>query len=335
MTLQQLRYLLAVVDSGLNITQASQRLFTSQPGISRQLIQLEAELGVELFARRGKSLASLTPAGLQVVERARRIWSEAENIRSIASDMSERREGAISIATTHTQARYVLPQVIQAFRKRYPKVSVELHQGTAEQISELVAADVVDLAIATGARGLFPTLALLPAYHWDRIVLVPRDHELALLDRAPDIAELARHPLVTYVFSLTGEASFRRAFDEQGLEPDVVFTARDADVIKTHVRMGMGIGVIAAMAFECSDADSLAALDARALFPRCTTWLGFQRGKRLRRYLVDFASLFAPHLTQPLIDSATSCKDQAGVDSLFDELSLPVKGGCTELEPAA
>ena len=212
MTLQQLRYLLGIADSGLNITAAADRLYTSQPGISKQLKLLEQELGIQLFTRKGKSLAAITPAGHEVIARARRILREVQNIRSLASDMSQEQEGTLSIATTHTQARYVLPEVIKEFRLRYPKVNLELHQGTSEQIAELVAANRVDFAIATGAHDLFPDLVLLPCYDWDRIVLVPAAHELASAKEPLSVDVLARYPLVTYVFSLTGESSFKKAF---------------------------------------------------------------------------------------------------------------------------
>lgn len=335
MTLQQLRYLLAIADCGLNITAAAERLYTSQPGISKQLKLLEQELGVQLFTRKGKSLAAITPAGIDVIGRARKIMREVDNIRSLASDLSGEEEGTLSIATTHTQARYVLPEIIGAFRELHPKVNLELHQGTAEQIAELVDAGRVDFAIATGSRELFPGLVLLPCYHWNRIVLVPKDHELAT-DKKPDLHSLAQFPLVTYVFSLTGESSFKKAFTEQGLEPDVVFTARDADVIKTYVRMGMGVGVVAAMAYECSDERDMRALDADGLFPRLTTWLGFRRDSVLRRYMVDFIGLFAPHLTPELIRQASELETQAAVDALCAEITLPLRGGCgNEIADAA
>jgi LysR family cys regulon transcriptional activator len=330
MTLQQLRYLLGIADSGLNITAAVERLFTSQPGISKQLKLLEQELGIQLFTRKGKSLAAITPAGHEVIARARRILREVQNIRSLASDMSEEQEGTLSIATTHTQARYVLPDVIQEFRNRYPKVNLELHQGTSEQIAELVATNRVDFAIATGGEALVPDLVLLPCYEWDRIVLVPKDHELASLKEPISIQTLARFPLVTYVFSLTGESSFKKAFADQGLEPDVVFTARDADIIKTYVRMGMGVGVVAAMAWECQDKDDLVALDATGLFPRVKTWIGFRRDTVLRGYMVDFASLFATHLLPELTQQAASMETQQEVDELFGKVRLPLRGGCDD-----
>src|SRR5512147_1114440 len=211
-TLKQLKYLVGIADSGLNITSAADRLFTSQPGISKQLKQLEAELGVQLFTRKGKSLASITPAGREVIARARKILREVGNITSLASDLTAELDGTLSIATTHTQARYVLPEVIRAFRERYPRVDLELHQGTSEQIAELVSTNKVDFAIATGSQDLFSGLTLLPIYHWHRIVLVPKNHPLAKQQKPMDMQSLAEYPLVTYVFSGTSESSFKRAF---------------------------------------------------------------------------------------------------------------------------
>lgn len=336
MTLQQLRYLLAIADSGLNITAAAERLYTSQPGISKQLKLLEQELKVQLFTRKGKSLAEITPAGRDVIARARKIMREVENIRSLASDLSGEEEGTLSIATTHTQARYVLPEIIRDFRGRHSKVNLELHQGTSEQIAELVTGSRVDFAIATGSYHLFPGLVMLPCYHWNRIVLVPKTHPLAARTDKLELPALARHPLITYVFSLTGESSFKNAFAEQGLEPDVVFTARDADIIKTYVRMGMGVGIVAGMAYECTDERDLVAIDADGLFPRVTTWLGFRRDSVLRDYMVDFISAFAPHLSPELIRAAAELESQKDVDALFADMALPIRGGCgNEIEDAA
>jgi LysR family cys regulon transcriptional activator len=329
-TLKQLKYLVGIADSGLNITSAAQRLYTSQPGISKQLKQLEAELGVQLFTRKGKSLAAITPAGREVIGRARKILREVGNITSLASDLTAELDGTLSIATTHTQARYVLPEVIRAFRERYPRVDLELHQGTSEQIVELVSTNKVDFAIATGSVELFPHLTLLPIYNWHRIVLVPKEHPLAKQTKPLDLPALAEHPLVTYVFSGTGESSFKRAFREHGLEPRVVFTARDADIIKTYVRMGMGVGVIASMAFECTDRDDLVAIDAKDLFPMVTTWLGFPRDMVLRGYMVDFVHLFAPHYSTRLIRDVARAQDREEADTLLKGIGLPLRGGCEQ-----
>jgi len=332
MKLQQLRFFLAVVDNGLNITAASERLFTSQPGVSKQIRMLEDELGLSLFQRAGKSLSSLTPAGARVADRARVILREVENIKQMAGDLRGEATGQLSIATTHTQARYVLPPVVAAFRRRYPEVALDLHQGTSEQIAEMLAQAKVDLAIATGGGKLFENILRLPAYCWDRTVLVPPGHELAGGDRLT-LRDLARFPLVTYVFSFHGESSFKQAFAAQGLEPNVVFTARDADVIKTYVRLGLGVGVVASMAHDESDCADLVALDARGLFPRLTTWVGFHRDRLLRDFSYDFIALFAPHLNEVRIGAALATPDQNTLDGLFADVDLPVRGGCCDHKP--
>ncbi len=335
MKLQQLKYLLAIVDNGLNITAAAERLYTSQPGVSKQLKLLEEELGLQLFTRKGKSLGGVTAAGRQVIDRARLIMQEVDNIRSLASDYYHEEEGTLSIATTHTQARYVLPDVIREFRARYPKVSLNLHQGTSEQIADMVAANEIDFAIATGSRDLFSDLLLLPSYHWDRKIVVPKDHELAKLDGKATLKDLARYPLVTYVFSFGGQSSLKQAFAKEGLEPDVVFTARDADVIKTYVRMGLGVGIVASMSEDCDDKKDLTALSAAGLFPRSTTWIGFRKEAVLRRYMLDFVQLFAPHITSDQLEKMRHLRTQEEIDKLFDSSQLPIRGGCSDDMTAA
>ena len=330
MKLQQLKYLLAIVDNGLNITAAAERLYTSQPGVSKQLKLLEEELGLQLFTRKGKSLGGVTAAGEHVIERARLIMQEVENIRSLASDYYHEEQGTLSIATTHTQARYVLPEVIRDFRHRYPKVNLNLHQGTSEQIADMVAANEIDFAIATGSRELFADLLLVPSYHWDRKIIVPNGHALTTLERKLTLQDLAEHPLVTYVFSFGGQSSLKRAFEEQGLEPDVVFTARDADVIKTYVRMGLGVGIVASMAEDCGDQKDMTALNAEGLFPRSTTWIGFRRDIVLRRYMLDFVQIFAPHITPDQLEKTRHVRTQTEIDKLFHDVELPVRGGCTD-----
>jgi LysR family cys regulon transcriptional activator len=319
-----------VVDNGLNITAAAEHLYTSQPGISKQLRQLEHEVGVQLFSRKGKTLVALTPAGRAVVEYARKIALNVDNIRSLGQEMVAEQEGTLAIATTHTQARYVLPNVIQQFHERFPKVNLELHQGTSEQIATLVAEGRVDFAIATESYDLFPELNLLPCFRWDRIVLTPADHPLAAQDDSLTLRKLAEHPLITYVFSSTRESSFLRAFADEGLDPTVVFTARDADVIKTYVRMGMGVGVIAPMALQCDDLKDLHAVCAKGLFPQVTTWIGIPRDRVLRGYMREFIALFAPHWPQHMIEEAAGAPSQQLVDELAAGVILPVRNGCTE-----
>lgn len=335
MKLQQLKYLLAIADNGLNITAAAEKLYTSQPGVSKQLKLLEEELGLQIFTRKGKSLGEITPAGEQVITRARVIMQEVDNIRSIAADFYREQEGSLSIATTHTQARYVLPDIVAEFRRRYPGVRLNLHQGTSEQIADMVTANQIDFAIATGSAELFPDLLLLPSYRWERTIIVPRDHELTRLDRKITLQDLAAHPLVTYVFSFGGESSLKRAFAEQGLEPDVVFTARDADVIKTYVRMGMGVGIVAAMADECGDRNDLVRIDASGLFPISTTWIGFRKDAVLRRYMLDFVRLFAPQFDERMLEEIQRSPEQATVDRLLADTELPMKSGCGDPATAA
>lgn len=330
MKLQQLRYLLAIVDNGLNITAAAERLYTSQPGVSKQLKLLEEELGLQLFSRKGKSLDSVTTAGKKVVERARVIIQEVENIRSLASDYFEEEEGSMAIATTHTQARYVLPEVIAEFRRRFPNVSLNLHQGTSEQIADMIMTNNIDFAIATGSADLFSELALVPSYRWDRLIVVPKGHELTQLHRKITLHDLVKYPLVTYVFSVGGQSSLKRAFADEGLEPNVAFTARDADVIKTYVRMGLGVGIVASMAADCADKEELQVIDAEGLFPRSTTWIGFRKDSVMRRYMMEFIGLFAPHVTARKLDEIRLAKSQCEIDALFADINLPLKAGCGE-----
>ena len=330
MKLQQLKYLLAIVDNGLNITAAAERMYTSQPGVSKQLKLLEEELGMQLFTRKGKSLGGITPGGHQVIDRARIIMREVDNIRSLASDYFQEEEGSLSIATTHTQARYVLPEIVSEFRTRFPKVGLNLHQGTSEQIADMIAANDIDFAIATGSTDLFTDLMLVPSYRWDRSIVVPKGHELTKLDRKITLNDLAEFPLVTYVFSFGGQSSLKRAFEDEGLEPDGVFTARDADVIKTYVRMGLGVGIVASMAADCADKNDLQVIDAEGLFPRSTTWIGYRKNAVLRRYMIDFIQLFASHLTPSQLGDIGRASSQEDIDGLLQESELPMRGGCAE-----
>lgn len=322
MKLHQLRYLAAIAESGLNISAAAEKLHTSQPGVSRQIKLLEHELGFELFLREGRSLTRVTQAGQRVIERAQRILKEIQAIKSLSLEMRDDQQGTLSIATTHTQARYVLPQAIQRFRARYPGVRLHLHQGTSEQIAEMMASEHVDMAIATGSHDLFGHLVLLPCYRWCRRLVVPRGHPLAAIAR-PTIKQLAAYPIVTYVFSLSGPSSLKDTFARAGIEPEVALTARDADVIKTYVRLGLGVGIVAAMAIDLQGDSDLVSIDATHLFPVHTTWLGFRRGAFLRRYMFDFMREVAPHLERALVSKATQAEDQAASDAFFADVELP------------
>ena len=322
MKLHQLRYLAAIAQNGLNITAAAAKLHTSQPGVSKQIKLLEDELGFQIFVRDGRNLARVTPAGQQVIDRAVRILREVQNIKRLSDDFKDEGRGTLSIGTTHTQARYVLPDVIKRFRERYPEVRLHLHQGTAEQIGEMAALDRIDFAIATGSQSLFEGYALLPCYRWHRHVVVPKGHPLAR-HKAPTLKQVAAHPIVTYVFGFSGPSSLMEIFAAEGLVPDVVLTARDADVIKTYVRLGLGIGIVAGVAIDAQEDADLVRIDTSHLFPAHTTWIGFRRGGLLRRYQLDFVQLFAPQLTRRLIEKASGASTQAEVDEAVKGLELP------------
>jgi len=322
MKLHQLRYLAAVAQSGLNITAAAQKLHTSQPGVSKQIKLLEDELGFQIFTREGRNLTRITPAGQQVIERAVKILQETQAIKDLATELRDEGRGSLSIGTTHTQARYVLPDVIREFRARYANVRLNLHQGTTEQIAEMVAQDRIDCAIATGSEHLFGDLTLLPCYRWHRTIVVPRSHPLATVQR-PSFKQLAAYPIITYTFSFSGPSSLQQAFAKAGVVPDVAITARDADVIKAYVRLGLGVGIVAEMAFDPREDADLVAIDASHLFSAHVTWVGFRRGVLLRKYMYDFIQLIAPHLDRRLVDRAHRAANAEEVAQLFAEMVLP------------
>ena len=310
MNLQQLRYLCAIVDHGLNVSDAAEALFTSQPGISKQVRQLEDELGVPVFVRHGKRLSALTPAGAAVVATARRALREVENLRRVGADFKSEDSGVLAIATTHTQARYVLPPVISRFAARYPKVKVVLHQGNPLQVAEQTLRSEVDVGIATEALATFPDLVTLPCYEWNRCVLVPRGHPLT--EVVPlTLPALARYPIITYDFAFTGRSQINAAFDAEGIVPNVVLTALDADVIKTYVELGMGVGIVATMAYDPVRDASLEQLGAAHLFAPSTTRLALRRDVFLRGYVYDFIARFAPVLDRAAVDAALASKPTA------------------------
>ena len=305
MKLQQLRYLVAIVDSGMNITAASQILFTSQPGISKQVKMLEDELSLRLFVRKGKSLEGLTEAGKEVVRRARKILNEAENIRSMSKELAGQLQGELVVATTHTQARYVLPDLLEGFQRKFPGISVKLHQGTSDQISRQVQEQDADFAIASGQSELFEDLLTLPIYHWERTILVRPEHPLAKLQKIT-LADLASYPIISYTHSFDEDSDQAKAFQKAGIQPNVVFSAEDPDVIKTYVRKDMGIGIVACMAYDKERDSDLVALDATRLFPSCTTWIGFRKDRFLRDYMYSFLELMVPGAERQKIEDILS-----------------------------
>jgi LysR family cys regulon transcriptional activator len=303
MKLQQLRYLVAVVDNGMNITAASEALFTSQPGVSKQIRMLEDELSLSLFVRKGKSLVALTDAGQQVVKRARSILAEAENIKSLSNELSGELKGELTIATTPTQARYVLPDMLDLFHRQHPGIALRLHQGTSEQIAQQVLDRQADFAIASGQSELFEELVTLPIYSWERIILVPRDHPLSRLEK-PGLADIVRHPIISYTYSFNQESSLGQVFSNAGVEPNVVFTAQDPDIIKTYVRKGMGIGIVSCMAYDRQRDADLVTINTSTLFPRLTTWVGFRRDRFLSDYMYEFLIRLVPGASRAGIEQA-------------------------------
>ncbi len=324
MKLQQLRYIWEVAQYDLNVSTTAERLFTSQPGISKQIKSLEEELGISIFSRSGKHLTEITPAGRKIIELAGQILSKVRDIRNVAQEYCDQKSGSLSIATTHTQARYALPPVVREFMRRYPGIKLNMHQGTPIQIAEMASRGVVDLAIATEAMELFENLVMLPCYEWNRAVLVPQGHPLSEITPLT-LEQLAEYPIVTYVFGFTGRSQLDQAFERAGLTPRVVLTAVDADVIKTYVRLGLGVGIVAKMAYDRhADAD-LVAIDASHLFGSSVTKIGLRRDVFLRGFLYDFIELFAPHLTREVVDRAMSLRKPKELETLFSRLSLPVR----------
>jgi LysR family transcriptional regulator, cys regulon transcriptional activator len=322
--LHQLRYLAAIAQSGLNITAAAQKLHTSQPGVSKQIKLLEDELGFQIFTRQGRALTRITPAGQQVIDRALRILQEAQSIKNLAKELGNEDRGTLAIGTTHTQARYVLPPVIREFRRRFPQVKLNLQQGTSEQIAEMVGQDRIDFAIATGSEGRFADLTLLPCYRWHRVAVVPQLHALASQSR-PTLRALAAHPIITYSFSFSGPSSLHEAFARADLVPDVAITARDSDVIKTYVRLGLGVGIVASVAIDPTEDADLSVTDLEHLFPAHTTWIGFRRGLLLRRYMLEFIQLFAPHLDRRTVERANLLASNEAVAKLVADVELPLR----------
>lgn len=297
MNFQQLRIVRETVRRNFNLTEVANVLYTSQPGVSKNIKDLEDELGVELFVRRGKRLIGLTRPGEELIATVESILRGAQNLRSIADQFASREQGNLIVATTHTQARYALPAVIKQFRARYPKVHLTLHQSSPREIAEMLVAGEADIGIATEGLDNIPGLVTLPCYAWHHGVIVPQDHPLTQLP-ALTLEALAAHPIVTYHAGFTGRSHIDRAFAEAGLHMDVVLSAIDADVIKTYVEIGLGVGIVASMAFDSVKDSGLRLLDADALFASNTTLLAVHRGVFLRDYVRRFITMLAPGVSE-------------------------------------
>lgn len=300
MKLQQLRCLTEVARRDLNVSEAAEALHTSQPGVSKQIRSLEDELGIQVFVRHGKRLVSVTEPGKAVIAIAERILSEAQNLRRAGEEYANDKLGTLTIAATHTQARYALPRAVASFKRKYPKVELVLHQGNPTQICEQVVAGEADMAVATEMISLYPELVSLPVYQWNRCVVVPPKHPL--LKGPLTLEKLAEHPIVTYDFAFANRSLIQKAFDTRGLTPHVVLSAQDSDVIKTYVELGLGVGILAKMAFDPRRDLNLRAIDASHLFESSTTRLGIKRGAYLRRYAYEFIEMFAPQISRDMVE---------------------------------
>ncbi|MBC7729679.1 MAG: CysB family HTH-type transcriptional regulator [Microbacteriaceae bacterium] len=307
MNFQQLRSVRETVRQGFNLTLVAETLHTSQPGVSRQLKELEDELGVELFVRAGRRFMGLTPPGEAVLPIIERLLQEAENLKRAGDDFAQSDRGLLSVAATHTQARYALPTAVRDFRISHPDVTLHLQQGSPRQIAEIVLAGQADLGVATEALTDYPELVALPCYRWTHVVVIPPKHPLALeaADGKPlTLQRMAQFPVITYEPGYTGRSHIDDAFGREGLKVDIVLSAMDADVIKTYVDLGIGVGVIASVAFDEVRDTHLVALDARHLFATNTTRVAVKRGAYLRGYVYDFIHTFAPSLTREVVEQA-------------------------------
>ena len=303
MKLQQLRYLNEVVNQDLNLSKAAKKLHTSQPGISKQIQLLEEELGVEIFIRNGKRMVSITPPGQTILKIGSNILREANNLKAVGQEFTNTNAGSLTVATTHTQARYALPHTIRKFTSHYPKVKLTIRQGNPTQISQLVTSGEADVAIATEAIEFFHELVMLPCYQWNRCIVVPPKHPLLSL-RKISLEAIVKYPIITYDFAFTGRSKINKAFEDKGLVPNVVLTALDADVIKTYVELGLGIGIVAQMAFNPNRDKHLRSIDAGHLFESSTTRIGIRRNSYLRSYILDFIQMFSPHLNKATVKKA-------------------------------
>lgn len=293
MKFHQLRYVHEVVRQQLNISAASEALHTSQPGVSKQIQLLEEELGLQIFQRNGKRLVGITEPGRKIVDLAARVMLDMQNIKRVGDEYSQEDRGELTIATTHTQARYRLPAAVKQFMAQYPNVKLTIHQGNPSQVTEQVAAGEADIGIATENISKDERLSCLPCYEWNRCLVVPPEHPL-LEKKNLSLRDLVNYPLITYDFAFTGGTLVSKVFHDAGLQPNVVFTAIDADVIKTYVNLGLGIGLIANMAYDDTRDAPLKSLDCSHLFPNSTTYLGVRRDAFLRDYMLNFITMLSP-----------------------------------------
>ena len=301
MNLHQLRFVREAVRQNFNLTEAAKALFTSQPGVSKAIIELEEELGIDIFARHGKRIRGLTEPGRAVLKSVELIMQEIDGLKRIGDEFAAQDAGSLTIATTHTQARYALPKIVLAFMQKYPKVRLSLLQGNPKQIAEMVLRDQADIAIATEAIAGFDGLVSLPCYQWEHVLVVPLEHPL-LKSKMVTLEEIAQYPLITYDAAFAGRNKIDHAFSIRNLHPDILLEAIDADVIKTYVELGMGVGIIAGMAFDAERDKNLKSISVGHLFGMNVSRVAIRQGAYLRSYIYAFIELLSPTLNRKLID---------------------------------
>jgi LysR family cys regulon transcriptional activator len=297
MNFQQLRYVREAVRRNLNLTEVANALYASQSGVSKQIKDLEDELGIDIFVRRGKRLTGLTEPGKAVHRLIERMLLDAENLRRVARQYADEDTGHLVVATTHTQARYALPDVIRQFKEVFPKVHLALRQGSPRQIAQMLVEGEADIAISTEGLDRYSDIVTFPCYTWHHVIVVPKAHPLVRLTKVT-LEDVAEYPIITYERDITGRSNIDEAFEKTGRLPDVVLTAIDADVIKTYVELGMGVGVVAAMAYDPRRDTELVALDSQHLFESSTTRVGLRKGAILRAYAYRLIEMFAPQLAE-------------------------------------
>ena len=307
MNLHQFRFVREAVRQNFNLTSAAKALFTSQPGVSKAIIELEDELGVEIFRRHGKRIRSLTEPGKRILVSIEHILDEMETLKRVGSDFANQDLGSFVIATTHTQARYALPKVLSGFTKRFPKVRVSIQQGSPGQIAELLLQDRADIAIATEGIANTPGVLALPGFQWQHVIMVPLSHPL-LNQATVTLEEIAKYPIITYDKAFAGRSKIDAAFAQRNLTPDIILEAIDADVIKTYVEIGMGIGIVAGLAYDTEKDRNLKVIPVGHLFGNNITHLGIKQGAYLRSFVYTFIELFSPTLTRKIVEQAMSTK---------------------------
>lgn len=306
MNLHQFRFVQEAVRRNLNLTEAAKALHTSQPGVSKSIIELEEELGIDIFARHGKRIKRVTEPGKEVLKSIEIILREVNNLKRIGEQYSAQDSGTLSIATTHTQARYVLPGPVSKLRQAYPKVSIGLHQGSPDQVAKMLIEEVAEIGVATESLSNYPELITLPCYEWQHVLVFPFDHPLANQERIT-LEDLAPLPLISYHPSFTGRTRIDQAFALRQLKPNIVLEAIDSDVIKTYVKLGMGVGIVAEMAMlGDNQTPDLVARPAGALFGTNLARVAFKRGAYLRQFVLRFAELLSDRLSRDLILRAMS-----------------------------